>query len=400
MPLTPRAETHASAQYQKGRRNYLQKCKRALPVPEAFSNPAPTVFSNQTLIQGPAHSLRKMAHEIYEPFQAYGIEPSPELAQTARLLRVRSLPDMRSGDGMEQHLKEWMSQSGISLRAKIKVPAIPHLQTPNSDDRRSQTAVPGLRSSEALGEIHGKRRLVNCPVPSAEYLSKQLEKDSQFLPVEMMGQTWHRNCPRHSFSSVRVQVSEDFHLREDPLAEFTRWLSKLSKISKLQIEEMRRRWWRDAPLGTNDVHGFLRVVKQCGVDFVCQSSDLTWSLLRDIFEFLDVRVTGKIDFTDFVRAIGVFVLAEEPLHHKVLVLYRRVDQIERSRSSPGDCMSRRDLQRVNMRMQLARVLYGHLNLTRDLKRVVSVQVSRMMQLLNSCNELVLPELSSAPAFTI
>ena len=43
-------------------------------------------------------------------------------------------------------------------------------------------------------------------------------------------------------------------------------------------------------------------------------------------------------------------------------------QGEQKKGLPGDCMSRRDLQRTNMRMQLAKLFYGHMNLDRGLKR--------------------------------
>jgi len=78
--------------------------------------------------------------------------------------------------------------------------------------------------------------------------------------------------------------------------------------------------------------------------------------LSDMFEFLDVDNDNKIDFEEFIRACGAFVLASEPLEPLSLSKYSHVDHLSKGQvdflenpRQPGDRMSKRDLQRTNMR---------------------------------------------------
>ena len=76
--------------------------------------------------------------------------------------------------------------------------------------------------------------------------SQQRFADRRWLQTSKIGM---KECSRSQFRSMKVRVSEQFKEIYNPVRDETVSLSQMSGLTKLQIEEMRRRWWRESPGG-------------------------------------------------------------------------------------------------------------------------------------------------------
>jgi len=388
----PRPPKLATDLYTRARQQFMRRTaacdgsdQHASEFCQAVDNGGIDGYLDPRLLRGPVHSLRRVAHQMNGPFRAYGVQPFPSLAAVEQKTRATVNGMFNSGDPMEQDLKLWMSRKGISLAQRS--PGLPAKRVAKAKQ------IPYVRGTVISGDVlgpRGMRRLLSPPAASPEYLKRELQMDGMHMPRAMTSKIGMKECSRSQFRSMKVRVSEQFKEIYNPVRDETVSLSQMSGLTKLQIEEMRRRWWRESPGGKNDLSAFVRLMKVCRAcaGFKGDHQDCVRETLSDMFEFLDVDNDNKIDFEEFIRACGVFVLASEPLEPLLLSNYSHVDHLSKGQvdflenpRKPGDRMSKRDLQRTNMRVQLAKLFYGDMALDRDLKRCVAVQVSRMMTVL-------------------
>jgi len=387
----PRPPKLATDLYTRGREKFLRRtvsldsADASSEFIKALSDGAINGYLDPRLLRAPVHSLRRVAHEMHRPFRAYGVQPFPSLAAVEQKTRAAVDHVFKSGDAMEQDLKVWMSQKGISLAQRspgLRVKRVPSPKTKQQPYERGTFA-----SADVLGP-RGIRKLLSPPIASPEYLKRELQMDGMHMPRAMTSKIGMKECKLRHFLSMKVRVSEQFDEIFNPVGDETCSLSQLAGLSKLQIEEMRRRWWRETPGGLNDFQAFIRLMKLCRACAGFTGETQLRETMNDIFEFLDVDCDRKIDFEEFIRACGVFVVASEPLDPSLLLNYSHVDHLSKGQLDflenprlPGDRMSRRDLQRTNMRVQLAKLFYSDMTLDRELRRCVAVQVSRMMTML-------------------
>jgi len=246
-----------------------------------------------------------------------------------------------------------------------------------------------FKSKERFGSVRkakgrqsgDRKKYISLPHPDPDHsmmgeMRRQLCLPTSFRGVRAFEDPQFFSYHKPAFKDICVKIALPHNRQVRPLEDETRYLNALTGVSRRAIEELRRRWWAaSGGRGVNDFTAFYRLMKNCGVK--------DKELLYSIFDFLDVAGKGKVAFTHFVRACGVFLVGEKGLHPDELLKW----DAQRNcwvggappKPVPGDFTRHRALSRAQLRIELTRFFYDPQS-TED-KRCANVQVNKMMKLL-------------------